>query len=59
MPVYEFKCQDCGHLFSELRKIGDFHTGTCEKCGSESVAKLISGFSSAVQGTSCAPSGGG
>lgn len=59
MPVYEFKCQDCGHVFSELRKVGDFLAGACEMCGSTAVTKLFSGFSGGSQGSACAPSGGG
>lgn len=59
MPVYEFKCKDCGHVFSELRKLGDFHAGNCGKCGSAAVTKLFSGFSAGAQGSSCAQSGGG
>ncbi len=59
MPVYEFKCETCGDVFSEIRKVGDFHTGTCETCGSTEVKKIMSGFASLAAGPSCAPSGGG
>jgi len=43
MPIYEYKCQKCGHKFEELvfgeRKI------KCPKCGSISSEKLFSTFS--------------
>lgn len=43
MPVYEFSCRDCGHLFEEL--VGP-HVGlelagvTCPKCGAERPERL-------------------
>ncbi len=61
MPVYEFKCDVCGNVFSEIRKVGDFHAENCEKCGSADVKKIMSGFASMgmASGPACAPSGGG
>ncbi|TAL35414.1 MAG: zinc ribbon domain-containing protein [Spirochaetes bacterium] len=59
MPVYEFICDECGNVFSEIRKIGDFSVGNCEKCGSSRVKKMISTFLNATLGASCTPSGGG
>ncbi|MFW5860751.1 MAG: FmdB family zinc ribbon protein [Spirochaetota bacterium] len=61
MPVYEFKCSQCGHIFSELRKMGDFSSGKCPVCGSEVTEKVFSLFASAGsdKGGNCAPSAGG
>jgi len=42
MPIYEYRCQKCGHKFEELvlkkKKI------KCPKCGSISIRKEVSGF---------------
>ncbi|MCX7679873.1 MAG: zinc ribbon domain-containing protein [Spirochaetes bacterium] len=61
MPIYEFQCEECEYRFLELRKMGDFTTGKCEKCGSLQVKKLISSFLPSISpfNGSCAPSKGG
>lgn len=40
MPVYEYKCEDCGHEFEELTR-GEEQV-QCPECESEQVEKLIS-----------------
>ncbi len=36
MPLYEYKCEDCHELFSELRKVEDREAPIeCPACGSE------------------------
>jgi putative FmdB family regulatory protein len=45
VPIYEFKCNACGHVFDELCKMGE--TGealTCPKCKSVGARLLISAF---------------
>lgn len=42
MPIFEFKCQDCGEIFEELVLGGDEEKVRCKKCKSERVEKLIS-----------------
>jgi putative FmdB family regulatory protein len=44
MPVYEFKCRDCDHITSELRKMGDFSPAACENCLSKHTEKIFSLF---------------
>lgn len=35
MPNYEFKCEKCGHVYSEIRSIEDRKLpGKCPKCKS-------------------------
>ena len=54
MPLYEYRCQDCGHRFEVLQKMGEGADGlTCPKCSHAKVEKLLSTFASA------APAGGG
>ena len=43
MPLYEFKCLDCGHLF-ELLIMKSAQTVRCPGCESESVERLLSLF---------------
>ncbi|MBN2041367.1 MAG: zinc ribbon domain-containing protein [Spirochaetes bacterium] len=59
MPVYEFKCNKCGLLFSKIRKIGEFNSPECPDCGSNLTEKVFSLFSGTKTGGSCSPSGGG
>jgi putative FmdB family regulatory protein len=33
MPIYEYKCQDCGHPVEVMQKITDAPLSECEKCG--------------------------
>ena len=41
MPVYEYECQSCKHLFSKKQKITDDTIPPCPKCKKE-CKKLIS-----------------
>jgi putative FmdB family regulatory protein len=41
MPLYEYKCQACGHLFEVIQKFSDAPIASCPKCGSP-VQKLLS-----------------
>lgn len=48
MPIYEYRCRDCSAVFPRLRPVGAGTDGvTCPRCGSESVERLLSVFSSA------------
>jgi putative FmdB family regulatory protein len=46
MPIYEFKCNDCGDEFSEIRRMGDDKGVACPQCRSIHTKKLISTFAS-------------
>jgi len=55
MPIYEFKCKNCGKTFEYLcLRSDDEEHATCPSCGKEKAEKMMSTFSS---GTS--NSGGG
>ncbi len=32
MPIYEYKCLDCGSQFEKMQKISDSPLSVCEKC---------------------------
>jgi len=42
MPIYEYKCDDCGHELEKIQKMSDEPLTTCPSCGSEGLKKLIS-----------------
>jgi len=33
MPIYEYKCLDCGSHFEKMQKVSDESPTVCEKCG--------------------------
>ncbi len=41
MPIFEYKCDDCGGEFEEL-VFDQNETPECPKCGSKKTAKLMS-----------------
>ncbi|QJB55426.1 zinc ribbon domain-containing protein [Pseudodesulfovibrio sp. zrk46] len=53
MPIYEYKCEECGHEFEELVSSQEA-VPPCPKCKSEKVAKLMSACAVQTEG-----SGGG
>lgn len=44
MPLYDFKCNKCGHVTTFLEKIGNKAEHCCEKCKSTDTAKIFSSF---------------
>ena len=42
MPLYEYRCESCAHLFEVIRKFSDPPLDVCPKCGGGPVAKLLS-----------------
>jgi putative FmdB family regulatory protein len=66
MPIYEYRCNECGEEFEKfLRSMSASKDLCCPKCGSRSVAKVMSLFGTARSSSgsssfdsSCAPTGG-
>ena len=42
MPIYEYRCNDCGHELEALQKIADAPLTDCPECDQSSLKKLIS-----------------
>jgi putative FmdB family regulatory protein len=42
MPLYEYKCDNCGQRFELIQKFSDPPAETCPKCGSGPVQKQMS-----------------
>jgi putative FmdB family regulatory protein len=42
MPIYEYRCEKCRHVFEKLVFSGDNEPVACPECGGKQVNKLIS-----------------
>jgi putative FmdB family regulatory protein len=42
MPLYEYKCKNCGDSFEVLQRFSDEPLSTHEKCGGGPVERLLS-----------------
>ena len=42
MPIYEYKCDACGHVFDTLQKISEPLLIECPECGKDALKKLVS-----------------
>jgi putative FmdB family regulatory protein len=54
MPIFEYKCNECGHKMEFLERANSSKNHSCQKCGSNELQKLFSTFSA----TSSSKSGG-
>ncbi|BEV73450.1 MULTISPECIES: FmdB family zinc ribbon protein [unclassified Paludibacterium] len=71
MPIYEYRCDDCGSQKEHLQKMSDEQIASCPSCGSTQYRKLMSAagfqlkgngwYATDFKGGSCpvAESGGG
>ena len=59
MPIYEFKCENCGHDFEKLVFKGDEKFVTCPECGGKKIEKLMSTSSFIGSGLGSVCSAGG
>lgn len=50
MPIYEYACNKCGHVFDVLQKISDPAPGECPACGAPDVRRLLSAPSFRLKG---------
>ncbi len=51
MPIYEYKCNACGHVFEEFQSVGASGKDlNCPSCGSPAPDKLFSAFASSGNG---------
>jgi putative FmdB family regulatory protein len=61
MPIYEYRCAECGRVFSRLQSMGAGSDGvSCPDCHGTDVERLVSAFASTSTGPgpSAAPPGG-
>ena len=51
MPIYEFRCNHCGHRFERLQKMSDPDPQSCPECAAEgAVTRLISAVGFRLKG---------
>jgi putative FmdB family regulatory protein len=58
MPIYDYKCKECGMVFEALVRSLDSQAVKCPSCGSENMERLISAsyvirMDSPAPGTTC------
>ena len=51
MPIYEYKCSNCGHQFEKIQKFSDDPLKKCPKCDKNTLNKLISSPSFRLKGS--------
>lgn len=59
MPIFEYRCKECGTQFEALVLSSKSEEIECEKCGSRNTEKLMSTFSSAGQSQGSSAASGG
>ncbi|MEQ8288387.1 MAG: zinc ribbon domain-containing protein [Gammaproteobacteria bacterium] len=51
MPIYEYKCEQCGEQIEKLQKISDPPAKTCPACGKDTLKKMVSAAAFKLKGT--------
>ena len=55
MPLFEYRCKECGHVTEFLEKADSRGRHACDACGSARTEKIFSTFSAqSAQPTACA-----
>lgn len=42
MPIYEYRCEACGHALEAMQKMSDDALVDCPECGKPALKKLVS-----------------
>ena len=51
MPIYEYRCDVCGHELAKLQKLSDAPLTDCPACSKPNLVKLISAAGFRLKGT--------
>ena len=51
MPIYSYRCTDCGHAEDVLQKMSDSQLVTCPACGHESYRKQVTAAGFQLKGS--------
>jgi putative FmdB family regulatory protein len=52
MPIYEYRCEECGRKFEQLRRMSEADKDViCPKCESRKVKRQVSTFAAGGCGT--------
>jgi len=51
MPIYDFRCKECGYTFERMQKISDKNPTECPDCNKkDTVTRLVTGGSFVLKG---------
>jgi|SRR5678815_3913126 putative FmdB family regulatory protein len=51
MPIYEYRCEDCGHQADHLQKVSEKPLSKCPACGKKAYKKLLSAAGFQLKGS--------
>ena len=51
MPIYEYRCTDCGYQKEYLRKMSDAPLTDCPKCGATTLRKMVTAAGFMLKGS--------
>lgn len=51
MPIYEYRCEKCGHTLEAIQKMSDVPLKDCPECGKAALIKLMSAAGFQLKGT--------
>ena len=51
MPIYEYRCEACGHQGEHLQKVSDAPLSKCPECGKAKYRKQLSAAGFQLKGT--------
>ncbi len=51
MPIYEYRCESCGHELEAIQKISDAPLSDCPECRQPTLKKLISAAGFRLKGS--------
>lgn len=51
MPIYEYRCQSCGHELEAMQKFSDAALTDCPSCGKSTLTKLVSAAGFQLKGS--------
>ena len=51
MPIYEYRCEACGHLEEHLQKVSEAPLTVCPACGKPTYRKQLSAAGFQLKGT--------
>ena len=50
MPIYEYRCESCGHALEALQKMSDAPLVQCPECGEPALKKVLSAAAFRLKG---------
>lgn len=58
MPIFDFRCESCGHQFNLLISNAKKSSVKCPACGEQNIKQLLSPFNSPGSKTTSSPGAG-